>query len=66
MRVLAVAERAEQQPGDDLPLGSRVALAIGEPGGDGGVISGGAREGLARELGAEGECGGAAVLIHLR
>ena len=65
MRVLAVAERIGQRPGDDAALRREVAHGLGEPGADGRIVSAGAGKGLGRERLAKLQRGRSAILLHL-
>ena len=59
MRVLAIAQRLPQRSGDGQPVRERLLALFREPGGDRGVIGGGARVGLAGQPAARRQRGAA-------
>ncbi len=64
VRVLAVAERRAEASGEAPPRRRALVEGCGEPAGDGGVIGGGPRERLPRQLLAKGVGQGAVVCVE--
>ena len=65
MRVLAIAQGLPQDPAQGVTRGKGLVALVGEPGGDSGVIGGGASIGLVRQPPPQLKRDGAIVVAHL-